>query len=115
MVFKSAPWWIWVIVSAMLLIATESMPYGYYTLTRIVVCGVGAYLAYAGWEGGIFSRLWSTIFGLVAALFNPVLPVYLPRRTWYPIDITVALVFVTHLAFVLLSRKRARSLSGDSS
>ncbi len=108
--WKTTPWWLWIIASAMLLIATVRMPYGYYTVTRIVVCGLAAYLAYAGWERGVLSRLWSTIFGLVAVLFNPILPVYLSRRTWYPIDITVALLFAAHLAFVLLTRNRVRAL-----
>lgn len=107
--FKSIPRWLWIIPIVLLLVATIRMPYGYYTLTRIVVCGLAAYLAYAGWQGTIFSRLWSTIFGLVAVLFNPILPVYLSRRTWYPIDITIALFFAAHLAFVLITRNRVRT------
>jgi hypothetical protein len=110
--FKSTPRWLWIVASAIALIATEKMPYGYYTLTRIVVCAFAVYLAYAGWDAGVFSRLWSITFGLVAALFNPILPVYLTRRTWFPIDVSVALLFAAHLAFILLTSKRDRSTTG---
>ncbi len=107
--FKLAPWWIWIIACAVLLIATEKMPYGYYLLVRIVVFGIAMYLAYAGWGGGMFSRLCSTIFGFVAVLFNPILPIHLSRQTWHPIDIAFALFFAAHLAFVLITRNRVRA------
>jgi hypothetical protein len=99
---KSIPRWSWIATIVILLLATERMPYGYYTLTRIVVCGFAAYLAYAGWNGNVLSRLWSSVFCLLVVLFNPVVPVYLSRRMWYPIDVGVALVFAAHLVFVLL-------------
>jgi hypothetical protein len=108
--FKSIPWWLWVIASALLLVATERMPYGYYTLTRIVVCGLGAFFAYVGWEGGLVSRVWSTIFGLVAVLFNPIFPIYLSRGTWYGIDISVAFIFAAHLIFVRLGWGRVKAM-----
>jgi hypothetical protein len=108
--FKSTPWWLWVIASALLLLATERMPYGYYTLTRIVSCSLAVYFAYVGWDGGALSRVLSTIFGIVAVLFNPILPIYLSRRTWYPIDISVAVVFAAHLAFVRLAGSRLRAM-----
>ena len=33
------PWWVWPITAALLIIATFDLPYGYYTILRIVVCG----------------------------------------------------------------------------
>jgi hypothetical protein len=110
MLFKSIPWWLWVIAIALLFIATERVPYGYYTITRIFVCGLGACFAYVGWEGGLVSRAWSTIFGLIAVLFNPIIPIYLSRGTWYGIDICVAIIFAAHLAFVRLEWGRAKAI-----
>jgi hypothetical protein len=110
MQLKSIPWWLWVIASALLFIATERMPYGFYTLTRIVVCGLAAFFAYAGWKGEA-SRVWSTIFGFVAVLFNPLFPIHLARGTWYGIDLGVAVIFAAHLAFVRLEWGRVKAAS----
>jgi hypothetical protein len=102
MQFKSIPWWLWLIPVAMLLIATARMPYGYYTFTRIVVCGFAALFAFVAWEGGPGSRVWSVIFAFVAVLFNPIIPIYLKQTTWFGFDIAAAVLFAAHLAFVRL-------------
>jgi hypothetical protein len=102
--FKSIPWWLWLIPVAMLLIATAKMPYGYYTFTRIVVSGFAALLAFIAWEGGPALRTWSVIFGVVALLFNPIVPIYLKRTTWFGFDIGAAILFAIHLALVRLRR-----------
>lgn len=108
--FKSIPWWLLVIASALLLIATEKMPYGYYTLTRIVVCGLACLFAYVGWEGDVASRIWSTIFGLAAVLFNPIFPIHLSRGNWFGIDIGVAVIFAAHLALVRFGWGRRQAM-----
>ena len=38
-----------------------------------------------------FWALWT--FGLVAVLFNPLLPIYLTREVWIPIDLLTAVLF----------------------
>jgi hypothetical protein len=48
MQIKAIPWWLWVVPIAVLFIATEKMSYGYYTFTRLVVCGFAALLAFVG-------------------------------------------------------------------
>ena len=98
MQFKSIPWWLWLIPIVVLFVATERMLYGYYTFTRISVCGFAAFFAFLAWRGGIALRVWSAIFGLVAILFNPFLPIYLSRKVWYDLDVGVALIFAAHLA-----------------
>lgn len=98
MQLKSIPWWLWLVPITSLLLAIERMPYGYYTLTRIVVCGFAAGFAYIAWDGGSMSRIWATVLGFVAVLFNPIFPIYLARKTWHPIDIGVAVIFAAHLA-----------------
>ncbi len=104
---KSIPWWLWLIPIVLLFIATEKMPYGYYTFTRIAVCGFAAVFAYLEWEGGSISRIWASILGLVAVLFNPILPIYLSRKIWYPLDVGVAVIFAAHLASERIGLGRA--------
>jgi len=78
---------------ALLLLATfGQFPYGFYTLLRIVVCAAGAYLTLQTYETRSTSvRPW--IMGAIALLFNPVVPIYLTRSIWWPIDFIVAIIF----------------------
>jgi hypothetical protein len=80
----------------MLFLALADLPYGYYTLLRILVCAVGAYGAYLAYSAGRHGWTWT--FGAIAVLFNPIIPVYLGREVWAPIDVGVGIVFVTSLA-----------------
>lgn len=36
---------------------------------------------------------WAWVFGIIALLFNPIIPVHLSREIWAPIDIMAALIF----------------------
>jgi hypothetical protein len=78
------------------------MPYGYYTFTRIVVCAFAGFFAFTAWEGDLVPRVWAVILSLVAVLFNPIIPIYLSRATWFYFDVGVAIIFGAHLAVVRL-------------
>lgn len=80
------------IVGFLLLIAILPLPYGYYTLLRLVVCGSGLFLAYQLYEYKLHN--WSVALALLALLFNPFIPVYLSREIWLPIDIIGAITFL---------------------
>lgn len=99
---KNIPWYIWIIPIALLLIATMSLPYGYYTFTRWVVCASAIWFAVASWDRGNIGRAFAVILALVAILFNPIAPVYLRRATWFYFDIGVAVVFAAHLLLLRL-------------
>jgi hypothetical protein len=70
---KAIPWWLWLIPAAFLVVATARMPYGYYTFTRVVVCGFAVLLAVRGWDDGPMTRIWSVLLALLAILFNPII------------------------------------------
>jgi hypothetical protein len=99
------PWLLWVVAAALLLIATSRLPYGFYTLLRLAICAFGAVLAYAEFQRPARGPQWAIAFGLVALLFNPLIPVYLTRGIWFPIDVAVAALIVFHLVAVRLWRK----------
>ena len=84
-----------IIVAIMLLAALGRHPYGYYTLLRFVVCGVCAYSTYFTIE--LKKIGWAWTFGIIAVLFNPIIPIYLDRETWAFIDIGVAIIFIISL------------------
>jgi len=87
-----------VITGILLLAALGHWPYGYYKLLRFVVCGVGAYTAYTAYNQQKIWAVW--VFGFIAVLFNPLIPIHLSREIWQPIDIVCALLF-TGVVFIL--------------
>ncbi len=86
------------IAAGMLLLASAPWPYGYYQLLRFVVCGAGAYVAYTAYQ---WQKMWAVwMFGFIALLFNPLIPIHLSRKIWQPIDVVCAILFIV-MAFVL--------------
>jgi len=83
-----------IIASGFLFVALfDGLPYGYFTLLRFVVCAVGAYIAYKTYEKDNESLLvW--LFGGIAILFNPIIPIYFTREVWWVIDLIVGGVFL---------------------
>ena len=83
------------IASGMLLLALSRYPYSYYILLLWVVCGTSAYGAFKSAEFG--KSGWAWVLGIIALLFNPIIPVHLSREIWAPIDIMAALIFVVSI------------------
>ena len=77
--------------SAMLLLSVLPLPYGYYTLLRLVVIVVSALGIF------VFNEMkdgTTVIFlGLIFILFNPFIPIHLDKMVWVFIDIVVAIYF----------------------
>jgi hypothetical protein len=47
------------------------LPYGYYTFTRIVTCGIAGVIAFAGFRDRAIVQAWSVLLAVIAVLFNP--------------------------------------------
>jgi hypothetical protein len=79
----------------MLLLAIPPIwPYGYYMFLRLVVCGAAVFIAYKAYEQR--KQVLAYTAGLLALLFNPVIPVHLNKEMWAIIDlITAIIVFVS--------------------
>jgi hypothetical protein len=91
------------IAAAMLLGALADWPYGYYQILRFVVCGIGVYVAYTAYT---WHKMWAVwLFGFVALLFNPLVPIHFSRELWQYVDIICAVMFAV-IAFIL--RKPAK-------
>lgn len=82
-------------LAVLLLVALGEHPYGYYTFLRWAVTIGALVVAWVGWQRQ-HPVVW--LFVGIAALFNPIAPVYLNRQTWRPIDVAVALCFLGSLA-----------------
>lgn len=87
------------ITAAMLFAALAEWPYGYYQVLRWVTCAAAVFVAFVAYD---WQKLWATwLFGFIAFLFNPLIPIHLSRELWQPIDLICALLFAA-VAFILV-------------
>ncbi len=76
----------------------DGLPYEFFILLRFIICAVSLFLlsVAANFERPIFIYL----FGFIAILFNPLIPVHLERELWLLIDFIVA-IFMLISIFIL--------------
>jgi hypothetical protein len=80
------------IIALVLAIAVLPMPYGYYTIVRIGTTTVSAIYCTHYLSEDKINIVY--IFGFVAILFNPLIPIYLEKEIWVFIDIIAAGLFI---------------------
>jgi hypothetical protein len=97
---KSLPSTLWIIPAILLVVAVWRLPYGYYTFARIVVCGSAAFVAIVSFREHASKYVWPMLLLAIAALFNPFIPIFLDRTTWFYLDLSTATVFLVHLFIV---------------
>ena len=78
------------VAAALIGLAILPLPYGYYTFLRIAITGISAYLVYLRKDNKDKSFY---VLIAIAILFNPLIPIHLPREIWIPIDIILAIYF----------------------
>lgn len=77
---------------AALTLALLPLPYAYYMLLRVGMCGVFAYLAYSAWASNKEGLAW--VLGITAAVYNPFAPLHLGREVWTIVNLaTIGLLF----------------------
>lgn len=80
------------IAAAMLIFGAAPLPYGYFTLLRLVATIVFAWAAFETY--GREKQYLPWVFGLFALLFNPIVKIYLPKEVWAFIDIGAGLLLL---------------------
>ena len=84
------------LAALLLFLAVAQLPIGYYTFLRIAVTIVAVMLLVDRWRYSRWS-VWVILFGGIAILFNPFLPIYLYSKSiWIPIDLGVGLIFLVN-------------------
>ena len=89
--------WFKLLAILFLLGALWDWPYSYYQFLRWFILGTGGYLTYLTYNSE--RKIWAGIFGVIALLFNPIIPFYLQKDTWQFIDIVVAIIFFVSLFY----------------
>ena len=95
----------YLVIGLVSLLAAAPMPYGYYTLVRILVCGFSAVLAYQNYQAEDNSlSAWVWVFLLIAITFNPLIPLHMQKEVWVWVDSLTGLLFLW-LAYAAKSNK----------
>ena len=82
----------WIAPIVAMAIGALSMPYGYYTLSRLIVCGCSLYFAHRLYSENQSPFVW--IFGFFAVLYNPIIPIHLyQKEIWMVVNFLTAIVF----------------------
>jgi hypothetical protein len=84
--------WVAFACAAALALAPMHWPYGYYQLLKLAVTALAIWLAIAARQQQ--STIWTILGVVLALLYNPVMPIYLNRATWLPIDFVAATLCV---------------------
>jgi hypothetical protein len=88
---------IWYICMGALLVAALAMPYDYYNILRLFICGSSIFLLVqhkSRWPGQTDNWTWGLI--ALAVVFNPVVPIHLPKTIWVMIDIASVVFLYKH-------------------
>lgn len=75
--------------SILLVIALANLPYGYYTFLKIAVCGTALYGIVVAHKRE--PQMWLIALIGIAITYNPLIPIYLAREVWAPINIVSAI------------------------
>jgi hypothetical protein len=106
---KARPHLIPALVAAGILFgALADLPYGYYQMLRWIVFGVSIYIAYKAFRWDKKWAIW--VFSGSAVLFNPILPIYLTREIWQPLDVIFGTLFMLSIVFL---KEPAKTISSD--
>lgn len=82
-----------IICATFLLLGLAELPIGFYTILRIIITIGAISVIISEYESGLNS--WIIVFGFVAIIFNPLIPVYLNNKNiWIPIDIITSILFI---------------------
>lgn len=82
-----------IVTAIAMLLAVAPWPYGYYQLLRVIGFFAGIYCAVALLKSGDDNYYLAGALFTAAFIFNPFLPVHLPRGIWAPINIVASGLF----------------------
>ena len=70
------------------------MPYGYYNLSRLIVCGCSLYFAFNLYKNKDITFVW--VFGFFVILYNPIIPVHLYEKGIWIVAYLFLIIFHTN-------------------
>ena len=84
--------WLCIASGILLLMAIPTgWPYNFYILLRWVISISSIIVAWGFYKSKLTA--WTFVFGSVAFLFNPIIPIHLAKSSWVLIDFVSAILF----------------------
>ena len=84
----------WILPIIVMALGILPMPYGFYNLSRLVVCVSSVYFAFQLFKKEDMVFVW--IFVFFAILYNPIIPIHLYEKAiWIVINIITILAFLS--------------------
>lgn len=81
---------LWIVAAAVGIALIPTLPYGYYTIMRWVVCALCGWLAISAHAARQEPWVWAWI--IVAGIYNPIFPVHANREVWSIVNLaTIAI------------------------
>ena len=85
----------WILPLVVMAIGLLPMPYGYYSISRLVVCGCSIFFTLRLVKTNQRNLAW--LFGGIAVLYNPLIPVHLNEKAfWIIVNIATAIIFIVN-------------------
>lgn len=82
------------ILACLLIVAPIiAFPYGFYTFLRLAISVSAGFIIYNSYKAKSGVDEVSIIFAIILILYNPIIPVYLTREIWTPINFITAGIF----------------------
>ena len=71
------------------------LPYGYYTILRIVICAYFVYLVYQSYAKNRKLSLLCLLSALIAIIYNPIIKIVFSKEIWTWINVfTLVILFI---------------------
>lgn len=97
------------VATALVGVGLFDLPYGYYMLLRLALCGSAVVFAIESHDRGWMPAVW--IFGLFTVLYNPFVPVHLgEKEVWTWINAATVSCFWLTVGVPLLQQKAAATV-----
>lgn len=82
-----------IVCAVLLFLGITDLPIGFYTFLRIVVTIGAVAVVFTEFDNRL--NIWVIMFGIMAIIFNPIIPVYLnDKSAWMSIDIICGVIFI---------------------
>jgi hypothetical protein len=85
---------VWIAPAIAAGIAILPLPYGAYAILKLVICIGAAVIAWTGYATHHRFDLRVLVFGAIAILFNPLLPIHSTRSIWMAADAFALVMFI---------------------
>lgn len=102
---------LWLIVIAVAVALIPSLPYGYYSVMRWIVCASCAWIALMSYRKGY--EEWAWCWGVIAGIYNPIFPVHANREVWSVVNV-VTIALAAWYGFKVLRLNRGKGNGGET-